>query len=570
MTTPFKEVVRLMSNGDPVDAANTNKPAQDLTQRTAHLKEVLDALEAGQLLRMTNAVLQAGMIVGTPLYLDIDNVFKPALAAIADDTVGGVTAGSGYVFGVLLALDTATSGTVALGGRISSITSIQWAAVMEDAAFVAGHYFLSSENEGKITLEPGPLAIYVGQALPDGTFLAKVAPPVYGAHTHFHFELIGAPAGTVVDPGVGVDHVVTTPNTAVRGWLPAVSPYFPTIQIPAGAKFGYNIQHPDEAELRAVFPPIPLEGVTFDQGGAILNAGSITINQFGIWWMTDDYGTAPWPVDYSVSLTAEIVHFWFSRVLFATSNSVVTRIENHPQSVLTLEFVNSSGVPAASGRILVRCSDLLPNLNDTDEGALGLKSIVSGKHRRGPVVSRILPGAGVSITAVNGSIADGFYGPMTISVTNSDALQGNAALVNLANAREDTLDGVQVVTLPTGRNVAPIFNLEISRLAPPTSSLRLKVWLHSSLTGTVPAGATIDYRIIPPAGTNTALPTGWTNLATLAGTAVVAGQAKEFDITPDIAAVPAGSLILVRLSRLGATDGFTGNLGIIRLGFALV
>jgi hypothetical protein len=569
MTTPFKDTVHLLTDGDPVSASETNKPTQDLTQRTQHLKEVLDALEAGQLLRMTNAVLQSGMVVGTPLYLDTDNVFKPALAAIADDTVGGLTAGSGYVFGILLALDTATSGTVALSGRISSITEVQWAAVMEDAVFAPGHYFLSSEDEGKISLEPGPLAIYVGQALPDGTFLAKPAPPVYGSHTHFQFDLVGDPAGTVVDPSVGNPHLVNTPNTAVRGWLPAAAPYFPTIQIPAGAKFGYNIQHPDEAELRASFPPIPLEGVSFDQGGAILDSGTIVVNQFGIWWMTDDYGTAPWPVDYSVSLTAEVVQFWFSRLLFATSNAVVTRLEKHPQSVLDIQYVNASGQPASSGRLLAKVTDVLPNLNDTDEGALGLKSVSAGKHRRGPVVSRIIPGAGVTINAANGTATEGYYGPMTLSVTNSDALQGNADLVDLANARQDSINGIQVITLAAGRTSNPIFNLEVSRLAPPTATLRLKPWLYSSLTGTVPAGVTIDYRIVAPSSTNAALPTSWTSLATLAGRAVVAGQAAEFDVTPDIANVPAGAIVQVRINRL-STDGFTGNLGFLRLGFTLV
>jgi hypothetical protein len=393
---------------------------------------------------------------------------------------------------------------------------------------------------------------------------------VYGAHTHYQFDLLGKPAGTVVDPSVGVDQTISVPDATQRGWLPATAPYFPTIQIPAGAKFGYNLAHASEAALRATFPPIPLSGVTFDQDGLMLDEDVVIVNEFGIWWMTQLYGTAPWPVDYAATLTAQDVIFWFSRLLFATDTGVVTSLQKDPASILDIQVVNASGQPATAGKLRLLVSSLLPNSSSTNEAVTAVKTISGGAHTTGPVASRLIPGAGISMVAAQGDGAAGFYGAVTISASNSDALQGSAALVNIQNARQDTISDLIMVSLPAGRDSSPVFQIEVSKLAPPVSGLRLRPWLYSSTTGTTPAVAA-QYRIIPTTSTNTTIPTGWSTLGTgLGAIAVVAGQMRQLDLTPDIVNVPTGAVVLVRFVRTGTTDGFAGTLGIPRLDFALV
>lgn len=567
---PFTALVRTIIDGDPVDANHTNQGTTDLTQRTDYLKGVLDSLEAGQLLKVTGATLQAGLSVGTPLYLDTDNVFKPAIVALAVDAVGGAAAKSAYVFGILLSKDTDTTGSVGVVGRITELSQSDWTTVIDGAVWAAGHYFLSSQNPGRISTDPGSLAVYVGQMLPDATFLLRAAPPVYGAHTHYEFTLVGKPAGTVVDPSVGGTQVVNTPDATQRGWLPAAAPYFSVDRIPVGAKFGYNLGVAAENALAAVFPPIPLSGSNFAQGGLMLDGSKVVVNDFGIWWMDDTYGNAPWPVDYAATLTAEDITFWFSRLLFATDTGVVTSLQKDPASLLDIKVVNAAGQSASAGKLRLLVSSLLPNSSTTDEGSTAVKSISGGSHTSGPVASRLIPGAGIALSSTHGDNVAGFYGAVTVSASNSDALQGSATLVNIQNARQDTVSDLIMVSLPAGRDSAPVFQIEVSKLAPATSGLRVKPWLYSSVTGTTPAIA-VQYRIVPSTATNATIPTGWNTLGTgLGSLSVVAGQMCQLSLTPDIASVPAGAIVLIRLVRVGSTDGFSGTIGIPRLDYALI
>ncbi len=570
MTTPFTSAIDLIQDGKPVDAATTNKPITELAQRTQALKEVQDSLEAGSLLRVSGVVLESGMAIGTSVYLDTDSVFKPAQVVLADTAAGGAAAKESYVFGVILSKDTDTSGIVAMVGRIPSvdISSSDWANVMVGGVYAAGHYFLSDEDPGKITTDPGALAIYVGQALTDGSFLLRAAPPVYGAHTHYHFTILGKPAGTANTPGVGDPQSITVPDDTQRGWLPVAS--FNPDNVPVGAVFGYNIAHEDEAALAAVFPPIPVASSFFEQGGAFLDTDLITVNDFGIWWMDDSYGNAPWPTDYVDTSIAEDIEAWFTRLLAATSGGIVQRLENHPSSVLEIQLVDANGVAAVDGKLKMLVQTILANAGDTDAGVLALKNVTGGTFVRGPVASRIKPGAGITVTSSYGDTAAGFYGAVTIAASSSDALQGNADSVNLHNARLDEINDVQMVTLPVGRTATPVFTLNLSRLASATNTMRFKLWLYSTATGTIPAGFEVEYKVIPVSATNTALPTSWTTLTSISGTAIVASQALEITMAPSVTGVTAGSVVLLRVTRDAATsDGFGGNLGLIRVGFQL-
>lgn len=565
INVPFTAIVRKVANGQAINADNTNAGPTDLTARTDYLKNQLDSLEAGQLLVATDAVLQSAMPIGTPVYIDLGtNTARPAEVALADDVVGGLAAPSSYVFGLVLNKQTDTSGDIGMEGLITSITTTQWASVMEAGTFAAGHYFLSGSVPGKISLSPGALAVYVGLALPNGWFLARPQPPVYGAHSHYQFTLTGAPAGTVVDPTIGNPQIVNTPNASLPGWLPATTTYFAAGTIPVGAKFGYNLPQADP-DLRAVFPPIPVTG-QFEQGGLFLDTDKVLVNQFGIWWMDNTYGNAPWPVDYSVSHTAEPIEFFFSRLLFATGNGVVTELSKDPASILDIQVINAAGQPAATGKLRLRVTSLLPNSSDADEGALAVKSISGGVHTRGPAVTRIFPGAGVVISGANGDALTGFYGPLTLSLVNSEALQGSAENVNLNNAREDYINDLPMAMLAVGRAAAPTFGINVSTLAPASSSLVLKPWLYSSLSGNLPS-LVVQYRIIPAPGTSQVVPSGWSTLVNLSGTAVVGAQQKQLTL-PAIAAVPAGAIVLVQIVR-GNADGFNGNIGVARLDFAL-
>jgi hypothetical protein len=570
MATPWIDLVPSIVDGTPVNAATTNIPITILAERTQSLREEVTALEAGALLLYQNATIQAGVTVGMVVFEDTDGVFKPALSRLGDQVAGVSAANSAYPFGVVLTLTSSTNGAVVMFGRIDTtlISESQWAAVIDGGVWAAGQYFLSAINPGNISTVPGPLAIYIGQALPDGSFLAKVSAPVFGLHDHYEFALSGNPAGTPNTPSTGNPQTIPSPDASQRGWLPVSS--FTAGWVPAGAKFGYNMTYASDAGMLAAFPPVPLGGSTFTQGGAVLDASKIVVNQFGIWWMDNSYGNAPWPVDWNSSHVATNVYAWWTRILGAASGGVVQSITNAPGTALTLNFTGPGGQPASDGPLQVGVTTILSGASDTDTGPLGLKSVTGGTYTRGPVASRLLPGPGITLSSTNGSPLTGFYGDVTVATASSDALQGNADTVALNNANYRQINDMTMIALQTGRNQNPVFSFNLSRLAAPTNNLTFFLWLYSDATGTIPSSVVVQYKIIPATPTNTALPTGWTTMTALTGGSLISGQAREFAIAPIVANVAAGSLVMLQVTRNAASsDGFSGNIYLVRVGYEL-
>jgi hypothetical protein len=570
MATPYQNFINLLINGQPVDAPNTNVPISQLAGNIGALKEILDALAAGESLVVPGVTLDPSLPIGSPVYLGADGIFHLAQTALANDAAGGVRAASSFVKAILISLDSATTGTICLKGRVSGISTATWASIIDTATFAPGHYWLSATTPGVISQKTGPLAIYIGQLMADGTAFIDITAPDYGAHQHYHFVLSGNPAGTVVDPGTGSPQVVTSPDPTLPGWLPAASPYFSPSWIPAGAVFGYNINHPSAAALKAALPPIPNDGIFGAQGGIAIPGTTLVANNFGIWWTQNAYGKAPWPVNYNASPTALPIDFFFVQVQAATSDAIVTSLQPAAGNALPITFVDAAGNVATGGRLFLKCPSVLTSTSEVDDGATAVKSVTGGTMTSGPVVSHLIQGPGVTLTP---SISDstGAYGDILISAAAADALKGSASLVSLNNAQAQFVQNVPMATLPAGRNSTPVFSLDISPLAPATSAIQLNLWLFSTLNGNIPAGFAIAYRIVPAPSALTPLPTGWSSLGwSMTAIAVSQGQSQVVVAPVNIPSVPAGALVLIQVTRAGLSDGFTGDIGIIRLGYSLV
>jgi len=379
----FPPTVRTITDGNPVSAAYTEGPLQDLTQRTDWLYAQILTLMSGGTLLLRSQVLFTAVPVGTPVYFDIvTSTYKAALAAI-NSTTFVTAAPSAQVAGIVSNVS-GTSADIVTSGYLK-LTSGQWAAVFDSGVFTPGAVYLST-IAGKVSASPGTLGIYLGTLQPDGSII--IVPSNASAfldHVHIQEMLVGAPAGTVVDPAFGAPQTVNTPNAALQGWLPANATYFPGyvsgVQIPTGAQFGYNIQQSSETALRSVFPVLPPTNAQFSQNGLILGSGTVVINQFGIWWMTNAYGTAPWPVDYAATTTAAPITLWTSRLTADVSLS----------ETITDEILS-----------------LLAN------GALATMG-----------VTRIIPGdSAVGVTGTHGDNTGGWYGPVTIDNNGARNVKG--------------------------------------------------------------------------------------------------------------------------------------------------
>jgi len=274
-----------------------------------------------------------------------------------------------------------TVGDVLIAGTMVQ-TTVAWAALFDDAIFAAGPVYLSEGLAGKLSHVPGDLGIYLGHLRVDGAFIARGAGNnPYLNHVHLQRTLLGKPAGTVVDPVFNSTQVITTPDAAQQGWLPASNTYFPGyiagVHIPTGAKFGYNIQHSAETVLRQVFPLVPVDNAQFSQSGLVLYASTVVVNQYGIWWLDDTYSNAPWPVDYAATATADTVVLWTSRLM-----------------------AQQDIVAAVSAAVAY---DLSSTVGDV-------------------AVSRIVAGAGVSVSGTHNDVA-GKFGVVTVTSSGANSIR---------------------------------------------------------------------------------------------------------------------------------------------------
>ena len=319
MTEPlrWKGYYRPIVDGTAVKASVTNVPVDDLWQNMLYLKHALDTSEAGRALVLSGQTISNLAVVGTPVYLTATGIWQPALAELSNEPNSSLftLTEKAYVAGMVTAKNSAGIGDVAIQGQITFPST--FTAVIEGTYASGALYYLSPYTAGKINASKGIAPVRVCLVYgPDanGEYRVIINPDQrtqLEAHGHYHFELVDAPAGEANcvpgksgfmwgdlepdGPYPGVVHEVRDADVALPGWLPATSTYFPNMNIPVGAKFGYNL--PMDPELAAVWPPLPITGVEITVDGVGEISDLIEVNSDGIWWMTDVYGKAPWPVN---------------------------------------------------------------------------------------------------------------------------------------------------------------------------------------------------------------------------------------------------------------------------------
>lgn len=185
--------------------------------------------------------------------------------------------------------------------------------------FEPGPLFLSRTEAGKVTRNPGGIAIYVGYAFNRTSFL--IAPNVSEFnqfYTTFRFNILDRPAGKPVL--TGDTWTVTEVDLTKAGWVGVDDlPEAYAEVAPEGSKFFYNL--PDESDidndtgiseadrseqkaLALALPPNPpnltmlvVNGVIQTAVDSINTDGLYLVNDYGIWWFDDSDGQQPWASD---------------------------------------------------------------------------------------------------------------------------------------------------------------------------------------------------------------------------------------------------------------------------------
>lgn len=611
--TPWVPVLNPVKDGENVQASVTNREPAQLAQRTQYLKDVLDSIAAGEALYARDVALDPATLAGHAVYWDATLLeYRPAIANVVfDETVGGfVIANSSFPVGIVYSKATTTRGDILLLGKITGFDFTDAIGSTGGTPAEAGPYFLSASEAGHYTKQKPPVSIYIGFLQGDGSAVINPTPrDILEQHVHYAFDLVARPAGTVECPQQGVAYQFVDVDPNLPGWLPASDPTFLGLA-PLGAKLGYNLaQH---SELQRLWPPIPNVNAYVEVDGIGANPASYSIDNTTIWWFNDCYGKAPWPTeprpcDFSSSSSSmsssspsesssssnhhcdsgpalesagfaytspfhRRIRLFFTKMVFKTNNTVVTSLRPLPGSPITV--TSCDGVTPATTGDLCLGVDLDLSVLDGQPGYHALKGVSGQQFLRGPMVEGVKAGTDITITPLSGESeidVDGYVrGKFTINalLPGSDLQEGQVSLVALNGAREDQLNGVFFLTLPSTKSTSLVGRIILPVSSPIASpQMTLFFWLLGRAGGTLPPLQLSYKRLTRPDGcTGVALPSSDTALSDLGGCAVSANNYVEE--SSDAFAVTDGDEIIFTLVR-PAPDTYAGDVGILKLGYQL-
>jgi hypothetical protein len=595
--TPWKSIVRKVSDGEAVKASVTNRSADDVTQRTQHLKERLDNALLGQAIVIPEAQLNPNVEVGHAVYKATNGFWYRALAEVEVDSATGIFTlkPSGFVLGVVTSKITNTLGQVILFGYADDI---DLSSVIE-GGITTGEYYLSSNTPGRITSTRPSIGIPVLYYI-DATHEIFVNPSprdVLEDHIHFSIELYNNPAGIIKCIDEGETHVIQCPDENELGWLPADHEIFEG-NAPTNAKFGYNLTL--HSELNALWPPLPVEGTYLELDGVGLSVGhesddstsQVVINRHGIWWMSNCYGKAPWEDPYvecaldddCLSIAVDDISYYgyygpdtcptdfarklilrSTRMVYKTDNTVVSSLE--PAADAPLVIKNTFGADAKTGALTI---DLAPNIFSIDDETFAGYQVITGIAdrvlKRGLIVGSLKPlSSRVKITGGTGDASSGYRGNLSIDLVDPFSSSGrelDIQLIGLAQATEENYQDILFLSFPNSQDSYLLLKTIIPSGG--TGTLKIVLWLMPTTTGNLPAITANYCKIAEPSNVPLTLSTSYTNISpAIDGSTVTAYNYMKYETSSFN--VTAGDIVFLKLSRAGSTDGFAGLVGILKV-----
>lgn len=611
--------IKHVTPGEPVQAGVVGRPDRALDDRTTYLRQRLDAAENGRAIFDTDATVAGDVLEGQPVFWNKDTQrYERALAAVENNPTTQTleTRPSSDCVGLCFKKKNSTLADIVLYGivKLPALTNAI------DGQIVAGRYYLSSSEAGKLTTQrpPATVSVCFVQGAKDNCAddpWVVVMPQMRDFledHIHYRFELVARPAGAhdPVTAAASGTHTIGDPDATLEGWLPADHQVF-NDKAPTGAKFGYNFsQH--EA-LARVWPPVPMQAIAvlWDKGADLVGAteiplgadGVCVVNNDGIWWMKDCYGDVPWPADLdttpsvssessSAAVTPECprgdrmrVIVVFLRMVFGNDKSVVTSLEPAADSPITV--TNCDGLPAKTGDLQLGLDlELMVDPNES-LGGQAFKEIVTGyKLKKGWVAEGLRVGYGPivlsgtrdrALTATEktalglpaASTSRLYQGIVTVSYDDQFVEREiSPQIIRLSDVLERLYLDIPYLGFPENQDA-----LVRVRLNVPSANLgeSLEMKIRAQIFGRgggVSTAALLPpmrmfYRILPRPNGTTPLPTSDTEITF--NSAVSLNIDTPTEIESQAFAVTEGDTVLITLSRAGSSDSYDAEVGLLRL-----
>jgi hypothetical protein len=597
----FIDLIKLISDGELVKAAIANRAPSQNDTNIRYLRELFEAAMLGETVFARARTIEKDAKVGQAVYFDsVTQSYLRARGAVEVNDNGYLeTTASSQVWGIIYRKLTETKADILLHG----VADVDMSQAIDDDPEVGRIYYLSNTSLGKLERQRPPVGVtvlQVGESLANGKHTVYVNTKFHDlleAHRHYKFNLATVPAGTHTPPTSGDRHTITAADDSIEGWLPADHASFAG-KAPPGAVFGYNIA---VSKLYDVWPPLPIEGAYIEWNkaqnkdllGMAVPLGFdqlCVVNRDGIWWMSDCYGDVPWPTNYTGTESASqsesfvecprllfpVMTLWFTKPVFQTTGSCVlslTAKENSGLSIVCIDTLEA----ASTGHLLIDLNLALIINSDTQPGHLAFKTLdANGRIQRGPIVESIKAGgSNVTLTSNVDPIDGKYYGNVVITVDQDlDGKEIAIDTVRLDGAEEEFYEETIALGFRNGIDAAfrGRINVPVGLSLPTGTKLKLRFWFLNRSTVDVPAGLfALSYRIVPTPGalvTPVALPTSVDEVALAAipaATVAVGSLANRyFTVESTSFDIVAGDTVLFTLSRAGQTDGFSGNMQLLR------
>lgn len=554
MPPPWVSMLELIRNGEAVAASVTNRPINQLAQRTEYLKSLLDLISSGGAIYKDGVAMSPDVQEGFVVYWNAaTQEYAPALAVLDYDSSGvyGGNADSAYALGICAAKSAPTSGMVIFAG---SGTGVDFSAAVDGGVVSAGPYFLSATQPGHMTKDRPPVGIYVMFGTQDGCVIAPSPREVLENHVHYKIPL---QYGTIVDDSGGA------------GWTSV----FDSSLAPTYARYRY-IEEAD-APVHNLFPFTPAEGVFLETDGVGAN-DKIVVNLNGIWWVSEVTD----PDDFMNII------LYFAKPTAATNSGIV-----HTLSPWTadspIKIVNCRGEDATSGDLKIKFDLVMAQGGDTAAGWLAFKELTAGgQFVRGPITQNVRsasPEISISLAAVEGVPQGGtnpdgsMFGNLVLTYNSPTAVARSLepTLTELFGALQEEASNIPYVALPSGAyQPAVSFRFDVPRIGLTGDfTIEFLTWLYATTSGTMPtSGLTVTFTIVRSVTTAAAkLITNPVNVITITG--------KDLDLYPngtlaaasyrlascadiDSNVIQPGDQVHVRVTRQDVS--YAGSIGIMK------
>ena len=590
----FTNNIPLIQPGDPVASALVNRSLSALSNDANYLWSILQTIQAGQSLFIRGVLVEAAVVVGTPVYYNgVTQRFERALArAEVNDAGAMVVSESARSWGVVYSKASSTTADILVFGVAQLDIS---AALDTGVTLAAGTYYLSRGTAGKLTTTPGPVAVTILKADGEGgVFVAPRWSDLLSGHTHLHFKLKPWPAGTHSTPIGEGRHVITDPDMYVEGWLPADHASF-NGHAPTGAAFGYNISA--NAALAAVWPPLPPEHASLAKDGVLVPSGTdglVVFDAHGIWWMSDCYADSPFPPtittttenvsEYSetpaISESVDVCPFPYNMQLdlyftlpdYLDSATVVTSLTSADPR-LTVTCADNPSSASSVGALVLGLNLAFLSADNAPDGALAVKAFDAATQtlQRGRIMAGLyslnsnvqLTGANTATVTISGRPRTVYYGDVGVNIVTTLNRELDVELVRLDGVEERYQDDVMFLCFPTAEETSIRGRISVPEVLDITGTpqMQLKFRMLGTTAGTIPA-LTLSYRRIPKSDAAVALPSSDTALPPLASNTVNANYYLDVESYPFT--VAAGDDVLFTLTRVSGGDTYAGDVGILR------